>query len=323
MIGLSQIRPVDPVLNDFGIAYRQSLTAFAAEDFLPYTKTDGDTGTYFISDPLNSLRFEDPTWSYVTGASRVDTRFSSAAFRAQPWGLEEAVPDAYVRNFAGGGQALKERVTTTLVDKITLAREIRAEAIADAVAPGHSVTNKWGGGGSAANPRGEIMIGQVAIHKKNGARGNTIIFTGSVSDNLMGTASANSAGAAIFNSITYTNRTTGDQMNELLLSQYFAVSKVVLATAIQSDPTKYETTTVATAGLPEAGVYVWDKDEAYVFRSEKGMMSSGYGQTLGPDLQTIDQYRDDKVRADIVRVASTVIEKVTNSSAIYVVGAIL
>src|SRR5690349_1762970 len=99
----SSNRVVDPILSQFGMEYRQANTNYIADGVAPWVRTEGDTGTYFIADALNNLAVEDATWSYTTGARTVDSVFTSAAFKAKPYGLQEPVPDAYVRNWLAGG----------------------------------------------------------------------------------------------------------------------------------------------------------------------------------------------------------------------------
>ena len=325
MAELAQVRPIDPVLTNFSLEYRNKQEVYAADALFPFTPTDGDTGTYFIADPLNNLKVVDAGWSYTTGATRGSSRFTKATFAAQPYAWEEAVPDAWVRNWLGGGQTLKERAATTCMDKLLLWREFRVEAIADGVAPTTSLagTARWDS--TASNARADVRAAMALILKRTATPANGMIITGAVWDSIVGTTLAGSAGAAIGEMIKYTQRWTGADITPELVAQYFNVALVKPGLAIASDPTKFVNTTIpGGAGLPEIGGYMWDQKEVYVFRYEQGQQVVSYGQTFGEaPMFLADQYRDDKVKADVVRCTNTVAEKVTCSGAIEVIGTVI
>lgn len=328
MPSLAQVRPVDPVLNNFSLSYRNDQVVYAQDIFMPFTPSDdgGDTGTYMIDDPLNNLRARDVNFSFSEGAHRGSSRFTKGTWSAEPYAWEEAVPDAFVRNWQGGSnrQSLKEKAARSCVDIIMLAREVRVEAIADAVAPTVSLagTAKWGS--TAANPRSDIKTGSAAILKKTAATANGIILTGSVSDSITGSQSTGSAGDLFARAMGYNNRVMAGDVNEDNLRQYFGVDVVKMARGIQSDATKYVNTTIpGAAGLAEAGTYIWDQDEAYIFRFEQGEAVVSFGQTFGSTLGIADQYREDKTTSDVVRYQQFVVEKTTCSGALYVLGTIL
>lgn len=320
-VGLNRF--VDPFLEQYVLDFRQSDDRFIADEVAPWTQTDGDTGTYWINDALNSMKWENPAWSYITGASRIDSKFTSDSFKAQPYGLEEPVPDAYVRNWPVGGVGLKERCARNVVSKIRLAREVRVEAIFDAVTPtvNLSTTAQWND--SASAPRANIISANVGISQRVGMPGNTVIFTGAVADSVMGSITVGSAGAAIIDAVKQVMQATGSNLTRNLIAQYLGVEKVLFARAFQTDPTKGETSTVSKTGAPEAMAYIWDAKEVYVTLVEQGVQSAGYLQTFGPDLYTMDMYRDDKVRADIVRCAQTVVEKQTSPLSVYAIGTVI
>lgn len=324
-------RVVDPVLTQLGMEYRQAQTNFVQDSFAPWVQTEGDTGTYYIADALNNLGVEDNTWSYTGGAKRVDSVFTSAAFKAKPYALEEAVPDAFVRNWLAGGDDLKVRATSGLQDKMLLAREIRIEAIVNAITLGSSLASggpRWDS--TAPNPRADIKLGSGTILKRIGRGANTVTICGSVWDSITGTHSAGTAGALILDAIKYTRPGLGSAITAELVAQYFNVDYVLPAVAVRSATTTVETTTANANGLAAAGIYVWQgasaaSDEVYVSYVERnpGPQSLSNMLTFGPDLSTMDQYREDRVMADIVRCTQTVVEATTCSTAIYAFGTVI
>lgn len=325
MAELAQVRIYDPALTNFSLSYANAREVYAADVLAPFTPSDdgGDTGQFFIADPLNSLRARDAHWSWTEGATRGMSRFTKGTWAAQPYAWEEGVPDAWVRN-SQMVQGLRENAAKVCVDVVMLAREVRAEALADGVAPTTSLssTAKWNS--TAANPRADVKSMSTTILKKTAAEANAMILTGSVADSIMGTQSSGTAGAAIAEMVKYSREVMGGDINENLLAQYFNLGRVKFAKAIQSDATKYVNTTIpGAAGLAEAGTYVWDKDEAYVFRTEQGNQVVSYAQTFGSDYGTADTYYEPRTKTTVVRYCQTVVEKATCTGAIAVLGTIL
>ena len=323
MQGLGQIRPVDPILTSFGLEYRQNQSRFAADLVAPFVQTAGDTGTYYIADPLNNLRNEDPAWGYNGKASRVDARFTSAAFKALKYGFETLVGDDDRRNWLGGGAQLDQRATSMLTDKLLLNREIRVEALCDGVSP-TNVSMKWDQATSA--PRYDVKLHNAIIAKRIGRDANVAVIPGVVWDLITGIQTAGTAGGLIIDAIKYTQRATGEVITPDLVAAYFGLERVGVASSIQSDATKYETTTVpGGAGLPEAGTYVWDKDEVYLMYSDfsPGPQTVSAFQTFGPTVLSVDRYREESTEADIIRAKSICVEKATCTTAISVLGDII
>lgn len=320
--GLNQARPVDPVLEAFSLEYRQAQTNFIADEACPWLQTDGDTGTYYVAEALNNLKWENPAWSYTTGASRVDSRYKSDSFRAQPYGLEEAVSDAMMRNWLQGGQGLKERAAAGLMDRLMIAREKRVEALFDAATP-DNVAATWDS--SSANPRFDINKGKRVVLLRTGNEPNYLVIPAVVWNSITGTQASGTAGAVIIDAIKYTQAALGSTLTAELVAGYLNVEKVLIGKAVESDNTKAEPEAIGgTAGLAEAGLDIWDKDEFYLFiRREPAVQTVTAFMTLGPDLYTPDTYRDDKVKADIVRLTQTVVEKAICSTAIYCGGNVL
>lgn len=319
-------RVVDPILTQFGMEYRQAQTNYIADKVAPWVPTEGDTGTYFIADALNNLSVEVATWSYQTGANRVDSVFTSAAFAAQPYGLEESVPDAYVRNWLAGGDDLKRRTVSGLTDRMLLQREYRVgTAIFDAVAPTTSLTSTaWDT--TSANPRGDVQ-GTMAttVMKRIGRPINAVVMGHGVWYSVIGSAAAGTAGGLIIEAIKYTQPGFGGAITPDLVAQYLNVDYVFPAIAIRNATTDIETTTANAAGLAAAGITCFNRREIYgiYLDPNPGPQTINYLTTFGPTKGEVDQYRDDRVKADVIRITETLVEKTTCSNAIYTLGTVV
>ena len=319
-------RVVDPILTQFGMEYRQKATNYIADGVAPWVKTVGDTGTYFIADALNNLAVENANWSYRTGANRVDSVFTSAAFAAQPYGLEEVIPDGYVRNWLAGGDDLKRRAVSGLTDKMLLQREYRVGAAFDAIAPTTSLTSTACWDSTAANPRADVWATMAGtIMKRIGRNPNALVLGDGVWRSILGTQSSGTAGNLIVEAIKYTQPGLGSAITPQLVAQYFNVDYAFPAVAIRNAVADIETTTANAAGLAVAGIACFNRREVYAIYVDPspGPQTVNYLTTFGPTRGEVDQYRDDRVMADVVRITETITEKVTCSNAIYTLGTVV
>ena len=323
----SSNRVVDPILTQFGMEYRQAQKNYVADSVAPWVKTEGDTGTYYIADALNNLSVENAAWSYTTGANRVDSVFTSAAFAAQPYGLEEVVPDAYVRNWLAGVDDLKRRSVSGLTDRLMLQREWRVgNGVFDAVAPTTSLTSTACWDSTASNPRADVVatMGKT-IMLRIGRMPNALVVGQGVWFSMIGTQSSGTAGNLIIEAIKYTQKGMGSAITPDLVASYLNLDYVFPALAIRNATTDIETTTANAAGLAAAGVACFNRREIYAIYVDPnpGPQTVSYLTTFGPTKGEVDQYRDDRVMADVIRITETLVEKTTCSNAIYTLGTVV
>lgn len=326
MQGITQLRPVDPILTSFGMEYRQAQDNFVADGVAPWIQTPGDTGTYYIADPLNNLKHENIQSAVGAGSKQIDLRFTSGSFLANPFRAKVLVLDDERRNWMGGGSALDQRAVGALTDKALLAREVRVEAALDAIAPTTSLagTARWDS--TASNPRADIIALSVAVLKRIGRKANTVVITGATWDSVTGTQSAGTAGALILDAIKYTQKGMGSAITADLVASYLNVNYVLPAISVQSDTTKNETTTVpGSAGLPEAGVYVFDQKECYVGYVERNPTPQTVSAfvTFGPAKGNVTRWRSDDPDGDFIRIEDILVEKATCTSAMLTLGTVI
>lgn len=319
-------RVVDPILTQFGMEYRQAQTNYIGDKVAPWVKTSGDTGTYYVADALNNLGVENAVWSYQTGANRVDSVYTSAAFAAQPYGLEEVVPDSYVRNWLAGGDDLKRRTVSSLTDRLLLQREYRIGAAFDAITANSTLTTTACWDSTAPNPRADVWATAAGtIMKRIGRNPNAAILGDGVWRSILGTQSSGTAGALIVDAIKYTQAGMGSAITPDLVAQYFNLDYVFPAIAIRNATTDIETTTANANGLAAAGIACFNRREVYVLYVDPtpGPQTVNYMTTFGPFKGEVDQYRDDRVMADVIRITETLTEKVTCSNALYVFATVV
>lgn len=309
-LGLPQVRPVNP-LTAVGFQFMQAASDFAADVLHPWLVTKGNTGTYYVPDARNALRFEDGRWGWNSGPPRVTEQYGSGTFNAQKYGFKDVITDDDKENWLQGPDDLRNRTIEDLTQKLLIAREVRVEDAIDAATFGTTAvtgTGQWDS--TAANPRFDIQKAKTAIRKRIGRPGNTLVLPGGVWDVLIGTQATGSAGAAMLDAIKYTQGGLGGDLTPELAARYFNVRIVKPALAIRQDPTKHVTRTVV-AGLPEAGAYIFDQKEFYLCYNDPnpGQKSMNFGISFGPTQLDVKPGRDEEVEGDTIRVKQVVDEK--------------
>ncbi len=319
-LGNSAVLPIQEFLA-YGIDFAQEESAFAANVAMPFFRSDKTNGWFPVPDARNFLRNEDATWSRETGATRVVSQYGKATFLAQPYGLEEIVSDIDANDWPGGPGDMSTQTQLQLLQRVLLAREVRVEAKIDAATYGTTAvtgTGQWNS--TASNPRLNVQSANSAIRKRIGRGANRVILPGGVVEVVIGSQSSGSAGAAILDTLKYTSR---ESITEEMLARYFNIEQVKFAIAVQQDTTKHMTRTVG-VGLPEAGAYVWDQKEAYVFyNGTPGGKEPNFATSFGPDLATPDDYRDERAKGTAYRITQVLDEKEVANAAMNVLTTVI
>jgi hypothetical protein len=323
-LGNPAVLPIQPFIG-YGIDFEQEARVFAADTVMPWFKTEKTNGWFPVPDARNFLRAEDATWGRETGATRVVSQYGKATFLAQPFGLEELVGDLDAKDWPGGPGDMATQTQRQLLQRILVAREVRIEAAIDASSSYGTTavtgTAQWAS--TATNPRLDVQKASSAIRKRIGRGANRMVLPGGVVEVVTGTQLAGSAGAAILDAIKYTRPAMGDTLTEELMAQYFRLSTVKFAEAVQQLTTAHTLRTVG-VGLPEAGVYIWDQKEAYVFyNGAPGAKEPNFGTSFGPELATPDDYRDERAKGTAYRIIQVLDEKEVCTSSMNVLTTVI
>lgn len=317
--------PIDTMMTSFGLAYMQNRARyFAADDLFPFVPFDQWNGAIFAQEAVGTLRAEESRAGDETGYPTVSFRGKAIPFLAEDWGLQNLVTSKMLDITRGPGLPLTARRQRALSEKVWLNREVRVEAVVDALTPDVSLagTAKWNS--TAAVPRTDIMTGKRTVLQFTGREPNKVVFTGTVSDDLITRESTGSAGLSIKEAIKYVMQATGRAINEPLIAAYFDLESVRFAKGVRMDPA---TAPGATPGgaLPTIGKYIFDADEAYLVynESDPGPETSNYGVSPGPMFYGARQFEDPMRRGIWVQTFQKLIEFVAEPKSIYVLGAIL
>lgn len=317
------VAPIDAMLQSMGLAYIQNRSRyFAADDLFPYAPFSGYNGTIYVDEALGTLTAPDARGGDEIGYPTVSFRGKGIPFMAEDYGFQSLVTWKQINSTLAPGMPLVARRARALTEKVWLAREIRAEAIVDALTPDASLatTAKWNS--TAPVPRTNVMNGKASTLKYTGREVNKLVMTGSVVDDLITRETTGSAGALLKDAIKYVMAATGRQINEPLMAAYFDVERVRFAKGVKG--------TAAPSGTPEGalatqGSYIYDADEVYMVYNEDdpGAETSNYGVSPGPLYYGAAQFEDPMRRGIWVQAFQALTEFVAESKSIYVLGTVL
>ena len=319
------VAPIDELMQSFGLAYMQNRSRyFAADDAFPFVPFDGYNGSIFVDEAVGTLRAEDARGGDEIGYPTISFRGKAIPFMAEDWGFQSLVTWKQINSTRAPGMPLTARRQRALTEKLWLAREVRAEAVLDAISPNASLagTAKWNS--NAAVPRTDVMTGKKTTLQFTGREANKLILTGTVTDDLITRESTGSAGLLIKEAIKYVMQATGRQINEPLIAAYFDVERVRFAKGVRMDPA------TAPQGTPEGalnaqGKYIWDADEVYMLYNEDdpGAETSNFGVSPGPLFYGAAQFEDPMRRGIWVQAFQALIELTAEAKSGYVLGTVL
>lgn len=321
MQGLTQVRPIDPLVTGFGLKFIQTQDAYIADDVAPVIGSNGDTGTYFIWEPANLFRIENTAWSNNGGAPRVDMRATKDAYLCLKYGLEIPVSDDDRRNSLDP-VGLERRATERITRGMILDRENRVATtitnltISDGVNGISSLTAPAGGtrwSGTTADPRGNIDTGKQQMLKQIGVLPNTLILGADSYFDIVKNNTTGTAGAIIKAAIQYVLATTANNINPALVAQFFDIERVLVGWGIKD--TSNEGKTIQSARLQSeaaaaSGDYMWKNLGLLAYIDPNpGQDSMQFYSTFASVPFIGDRYREDQTESDILRVKQVLVEK--------------
>lgn len=317
--------PIDVMLQTFGLMYMQKRERyFAADDFFPFVEFTGYNGTIYTEESIGTLRAEDARAGDEIGYPTLSFRGKGIPFMAEDWGFQSLVTYKQMNSSQVPGTGITARRVRALTEKVWLSREVRAATIVTAVTPAVSLatTAKWNS--TAPVPRSDVMTGKKTVLQFTGREPNKLIFTGTVTDDLITRETSGSAGALIKDAIKYVMAATGRQISEPLIAAYFDVEMVRFAKGVRQLATANMPSAVAGA-LPEQGQYIWGNDEADLVFNEDNPTpeTSNYGVSPGRLKYGAAQFEDPMRRGIWVQAFQALIEFVAESKSFYKIGTIL
>ena len=325
MQGISQVRPIDPLLTNFGVEFMQTEEAFVANDIAPIVPVAGDTGTYYVWEARNNFGVETTNWSQSGGAPRTEIRATKDTFGCIKYGLEIAITDDDRRNSLDPA-SLDRRAINRITRGMMLDRELRfATAIQASPDTTLAGTARWFS--TAADPRGNADTAKQTILKACGVVPNTLLLAADTFFDLVKNTTATSAGTIIKNAIQYVMATTANNLNPSLIAQFFDIERVIVGWAVYEAKSaaagagnvSLEPLTIGTNNV--AGTYMWTNIAAFIYVDPNPSNDClEYYTTFASVPFVADRYREEKTESDVLRVKQVLVEKKVCAKAAYVIA---
>lgn len=324
MQGISQIRPVDPLLLNFGVEFMQTEESFIANDIAPIVPVNGDTGTYYVWEAHNNFALETTNWSQSGGAPRLEIRATKDTFSCIKYGAEIAISDDDRRNSLDPA-TLDRRNINRITRAMMLDREVRfASAVTASPDTTLTTTARWFS--TAPDPRGNADTAKQSILKNTGDVPNTLVLSADTFFDLIKNTTATSAGLIIKNAIQYVMATTANNLNPALIAQFFDIERVLIGWAVY-DAKSAASGSVATAEPLTIGTnvvsgqYAWNNCAIFMYVDPSPSTDClEYWTTFASVPFTADRYRDERTESDILRVKQVLVEKQVCAKAGYVIS---
>lgn len=248
--------------------------------------------------------------------NEIDWRFGMTAFSTEDRGLTGRVDDrlrALYRTFV----ELEQATTNTVTDSILLALERRIAALVELGGAAANVAVPWSTA-ATATPKADIDAGILAMRAAAGLLPNAVAMSWTAFKAAMRCAEVKDA-------IKYTKSPDeiGDDAAQAgLLAAYFGVPAVLVAGAQKDTAQKNKAMSLAD---------VWTAGLVHLLRVSEGsgnVLEACYGRTIlftggAPNILTVETYRDESRRSDIIRVRNDTTEFVQYAAAKYTIGNIV
>lgn len=274
---------------------------FIADEILPYMPVETRTGAY-TTIPKGATIETGPTRRAPNGAYQRSTfLYGEAQYSCQEEGKEEPMDDVRVleagRMFGNGAFGVRAFCARRAMDYVMRCREKR---LADyyintttMTGQTQSLTTAWATVASA-NPPVDVKTAQKSIYDRCGVLADTLVVSRDVRANLNVTA-------AIVDRVKYTNPAVSLlNLPDELVAQALGVRKLLVGDA------KYNS---ANEGLTVTLGNIWSSSYAFLFKQGDGpdLTEPQLGRTFlwtqdSPVPYVTEQYREESVRGDVLRV---------------------
>lgn len=299
------------------LAYEHTLDAtsrgFIGFEVMPVFEVPEQAADYPVI-PIESLLKVPSTKRAKRGAyPRGDWEFETNTYSCEEYGFEEPVDDVEAKLYARYFDA-EEVGMEIAVDHIMRDHEKRVAAIAQdtSLAIGSaSVTNEWDDAANAT-PKGDVKTAVQAMRAASGVVPNAGIMSLKVFENLMVTAE-------IKNYLQYTSPhlVEGAEAQRRMLANYFGLSRILIGGGIEDTAKKGQSFSLAD---------IWDDEYFSLARLSDGgnrLREPVLGRTFlwtadSPQTATVESYREEQIRSEIIRVRENVDEAIIFSGALYI-----
>jgi len=299
----TEVHPVDPVLTAFSVAYRNKAENFIATKVFPSVPVADVSGRYFIFGKEtffgeSEVRLERAPKSHY---ARSGYSITTSTYNCIEYGFEEVVDDA-IKEAADDPLKPEQTAVRRATDIVLINLEERVATACTTAANWESSvtlsgTDQWSDY-AGSDPMGDIRKAIKAIHDQSGFYANTIVLGDE----------------------TYMYLVNHDQLKGLLPRDAYKTVNEAQLTAILGNAFGIQTVLVGKAkknvsppGVEPSLKDIWGK-HAFVCYVEPTptIESATAGYVLTHIDLTVETYREESIRSDIVRVRHKTAEKVVS-----------
>ena len=294
-------------LMEFDLAMGQQ--GFIAQKILPVFESQTAFGPFGIIPIEQLLQTRDTKRASGSGYARGSFTFTKGTFACEEEGAEEPIDDRDVQMYADYF-SLEEVSAARALDAVVRNAEIRAAALIfnattwTGAALTTAITNEWDDAANAV-PRADVKAAMIKVWENSGLWPNALIINHIVFENLKDVA-------AVIDRLKYAGFTDPDPgaITEAAIAQALGIDRVIVAGSPKNTAAEGQTASLAS---------VWSDEYAMVCKvctRPNDIREPCIGRTIhwGQDGSTIggtvESYRDENVRGDIIRVRHDVDEKV-------------
>ena len=298
-----------PDLAVTAMVARDSRAGFIGLEVMPLFKVDESIGQYPVIPADVMFALQETRRAPRGNYQRSDWTWDWDTYACKENGFEEPVDDKEVKLYKRYFDAEKMS-TRRAINVILRKQEYRiASALFNASNfTAHAITNEWDDATNAV-PKSDVDTGRAVIHGTIGMDPNTLIIS---YDAYLALGRSDE----VIDRIKYTNPTVQrGNVAPALLAQYFEVEKVIVGDAMYNGAKKGQDASLTQMWNPEyAMLCVTDASENFETPS--------IGRTFlwvedSPENVVVEAYRDDTVRADIIRVRHDTDEEFISTDCAY------
>lgn len=278
-----------------------------ADKVWPLVNVKKDTDKYFIYNQDN-LRLDDDEWASKTKANEVDWDVTTGAYAVQRRALQQLVEDDEKQNADSPIDVMAD-TTSMLTEKLSLRREKRlADTLStlanfDATAqPTLGAGDQWSNFASAtSDPNEDVATARSEIYGKIFRQPNLMILPYEVYEKVR-------EHPKVTDRIKYTQMAV---VTAGLLGSLWDIDNVVIAGGGENTAAEGQTPSLS---------YVWGKKcwLGYV-TPRPSLRSPSWGYHIASQKQTVERWRDDERKGDVIRVSQKESPTLVTKSAGYII----
>lgn len=282
---------------------------FIAYQVLPEFNTPVQSGTIGVQPIEERLKNANVDRAPGAGYNRMTRKFETVTYACKERGIEEVVDDREAKmyaNFFNAEQATTETALSTLL--VEAEKRVAAKIFNATTWTPTSVTNEWDDAVNAT-PIADVLTAMQAMYDISGLWANALIINRKVFQNLVNVAE-------IIDRIKYQGFVDVRPANITVqaLAQALNIEQILVAGGTKNS---------ANEGQAASPAQIWSDEYAQICRLVTGgnLREAGLGRTFhwaedGSQIGgTIESYREESVRGEVIRVRHDVDEKLLLTAA--------